>query len=65
MGNPRLVHLIMGKHILKYQEGTLDYSLLLMQTAGSDWLASQIQIGPVVSLTGRALQDVASARGQL
>ena len=29
MGNPRLVHLIMGKHILKYQEGTLDYSLLL------------------------------------
>ena len=27
-----------------------------MQTAGSDWLASQIQIGPLVSLTGRALK---------
>ena len=28
MGNPRLVHLITGKHILKYQEGTMDYDLL-------------------------------------
>ena len=45
MGNPRLVHLITGKHILKYQEGTLDYSLLLGADCGfrlvgftdSDW----------------------------
>ena len=27
MGNPRLVHLITGKHILKYQKGTMDYGL--------------------------------------
>ena len=35
----------------------------MVQTAGSDRLATQIQIGPVVSLIGRALQDVASAWG--
>ena len=37
----------------------------MVQTASSEWLATQIQIGLVVSLTGRALQDVASAWGQL
>jgi hypothetical protein len=37
----------------------------LVQTAGLDWLATQIQIGPIVSLIGRALQDVASAWGPL
>jgi hypothetical protein len=37
----------------------------MVQTVGSDWLATQIQIGSVVSLTRRALQDVASAWGQL
>ena len=37
----------------------------MVQTAGSDWLATQIQIGSVVSLTGRALQDVASTWEQL
>ena len=48
MGNPRPVHLITGKHILKYQEGTLDYSLLLGADYGfglvgftdSDWAGS-------------------------
>ena len=48
MGNPRLVHLITGKHILKYQEGTLDYGLLLGADCGiglvgyldSDWAGS-------------------------
>ena len=33
----------------------------MVQTMSLDWLATQIQIGLVVSLTGRALQDVASA----
>ena len=33
----------------------------MVQTVGSDWFATQIKIGPVVSLTGRVLQDVASA----
>ena len=37
----------------------------MVQTTGLDWLATQIQIGSVVSLNGRALQDVASAWGQL
>ena len=37
----------------------------MVQSAGSDWLATQIQIGPVVSLTRRAIQDVALALGQL
>ena len=48
LGNPRLVHLTTGKHILKYQEGTLDYSLLLGADCGfglvgftdSDWVGS-------------------------
>ena len=37
----------------------------MVQTASSDWLATQIQIGSIVSLTERALQDVASAGAQL
>ena len=47
MVDPRRVHLITVKHMLKYLEGTI--------------VATQIQIGPVMSLTGRAPQDVASA----
>ena len=37
----------------------------LVQTAGLDWLTSQMQIESVVSLTKRELQDVTSAWGQL
>ena len=48
MGNPRLVHLITGKHILKHQKGALDYGLLLGADCGigllgypdSDWAGS-------------------------
>ena len=62
-GNPRLVHLITGKHILKYQEGTLDYSLLLGADCGFGLVGFTDSDWAVVSLTGRALQDVASAWG--
>jgi len=35
----------------------------MVQSAGSDWMATQIQIGLVASLAGRAPQDVALAWG--
>ena len=48
LGNPRQVHLITGKHILRYQEGTMDYGLLygvdcrigLVGYIDSDWAGS-------------------------
>ena len=48
LGNLRYVHLITGKHILRYQEGTMDYGLLhgadcrfgLVGYTDSDWAGS-------------------------
>ena len=52
MGNPRLVHLIMGKHILKYQEGTMDYGLLYGAGCGFG-LVGYIDLDWVSSVTNR------------
>ena len=56
----RHVHLIAAKHVLRY----LIMAFNMLQTTSLDWLAIQIQIGPVVSQTERAPQDVASFWGQ-
>ena len=48
LGNPRQVHLITGKHTLRYQEGTMDYGFLygadcrirLVGYTDSDWAGS-------------------------
>ena len=57
----RQVHLIAGKHTLRVR---LIMASGMLRIASSDWLAIQIQIGPVVLLTERAPQDVASAWDQ-
>ena len=55
MTDPRNVHLIAAKHILRYLRGMVDY--------GFKYEANQkimlIQIGQAVPLIGIALQDVA------
>jgi hypothetical protein len=58
--DPRQVHLVAAKHILRYMKGTVDYGLKydanqkidLEGYVDSDWNA--------VPLIGRALQDAAS-----
>ena len=50
----RQVHLIAVKHILRYRRVHLIMASSMVQTANSDWLAIQIQIGWVVLLTRRA-----------
>ena len=62
--DPRRVHLVVAKHVMRYLKGTLDCGLSydgdhdfrLSGYTDSDWLE--------VSLTERALQDVVSVWGQ-
>ena len=65
MVDPRQVHLVAAKHVLRYLKGTIDYGLRYARIANSAWLAIPIQIGPVVFRIGRAPLDVASPWGQL
>ena len=54
MVEPRHVHLIAAKHVLRYLKGTNDYGLRSVADCEFDWWAIQIQIGPIVSLNRRA-----------
>ena len=60
MVEPRHVHLIAAKHVLRCLKGTLIMASDMLQIASLDWWAIQIQIGSVVSQTGTTPQDVAS-----
>ena len=64
MVDPRQVHLVAAKHVLRYLKGTIDYGLRYAGTAISVWLAILILIGMAVFLTGRAPLDVSLAWDQ-
>ena len=53
--DPRNVHLIYAKHILRYLRGTVDYGLKYDQIRRLTWMVMLIQIGQEVPLIGRAL----------
>ena len=62
MVEPRGVHLIAAKHVMRYLKGTIDYGLRYVSDRDK---AILIQIGPVVLQTGRVHLDVASVWDQL
>ena len=57
MVEPRSVHWVAAKHVLRYLSRIVDFGLDYRR---SDWLAIQIQIGQAVWQTRRALSDVVS-----
>ena len=57
--DPRHVHLITAKHILRYLKGTVDYGLKYVENQILTWRVMLIQNGQEVPLIGRALQDAA------
>jgi hypothetical protein len=61
---PRRVHLVAAKHVMRYLKGTLDYGLFILEIMTSDCMVILIQIGLEVFLIERALQDVVSVWGQ-
>ena len=58
--DPRSVHLIAAKHILRYLKGTIYYGSSTMRIRRLTWRVMLIQIGQAVPSTGRVLRDVAS-----
>jgi hypothetical protein len=62
MVEPRGVHLIAAKHVMRYLKGTIDYGLRYVSNRDK---AILIQIGTVVLQTGRVHLDVASVWDQL
>jgi hypothetical protein len=64
MVEPRSVHMVGAKHVLRYVVGTVDYGLDYVREMESVWLATQIQTGQDVLLTGKAPQGAASVWGQ-
>jgi hypothetical protein len=61
---PRHVHLVVAKHVMRYLKGTLDCGLSYNGDHDFGLSGYPIQIGLEVSLTERALQDVVSVWGQ-
>jgi hypothetical protein len=64
MVEPRSVHWIEAKHVLRYIAGTIDFGLDYIEVMGSVWLATPTQIGQDVLLTGKAPQGAALVWGQ-
>ena len=58
--DPRQVHLVAAKHILRYLKGTVDYGIKYDANQKINYMVMLIQIGKVVPLIGRVLQVVAS-----
>ena len=58
--DPRHVHLIDTKHIMRYLRGIIDYGLKYEANHRLTWRVMLIQIGQAVPSIGRALQGVAS-----
>ena len=46
---PRRVHLIAAKHVIRYLKGTIDFVYTMMETMITDCMAIQMQIGLEVS----------------
>jgi hypothetical protein len=61
---PRRVHLVAAKHVMRYLKGTLDMASVILEIMTSDCMAILIQIGLEVLQTEKALQDVVSVWGQ-
>jgi hypothetical protein len=61
---PRRVHLVAAKHVMRYLKGTLEYGLYYTGDHDFRLLVILIQIGLEVFLIERALQDVVSVWGQ-
>jgi hypothetical protein len=55
---PRRVHLVAAKHVMRYLKGTLDFGLSYNGDHDFRLSGYTIQIGLEVSLTERALQDI-------
>ena len=63
--DPRHVHLIVAKHILRYLKGTVDYGLKYDANHKINWRVMLIQIGQAVPLIGGALRGAASVWDQV
>ena len=63
--DPRHVHLITAKHILRYLKGTVDYQLKYEVNQNINLRVMWIRIGEAVPLIGRALHSVASVWDQV
>jgi hypothetical protein len=61
---PRRVHLVAAKHVMRYLKGTLDFGLCYTGDHDFRLLVILIQIGLEVFLIERALQDVVLVWGQ-
>ena len=60
MVNPKHIHLIGEKHVMRYLKGTLDFRVLHMHlVARSNYMDIQIQIGEEVPKIEKSPQDVA------
>ena len=58
--DPRHVHLIVAKHVLRYLKGTMDYGIKYYANRRLTYTVMLIQIGQVVPLTRIEPQVVAS-----
>ena len=65
MIDPRHVHLIAAKHILRYMRGTIVMGSSMRRIRRLTWRVMLIQIGQAVPSIGRAFQDVASVSNQV
>jgi hypothetical protein len=61
---PRRVHLVDAKHVMRYLKGTLDFGLCYTRDHDFRLIVILIQIGLEVFLIERALQDVVSVWGR-
>ena len=61
--DPRHIHSIDAKHVLRYLKGTVDYGLKYDVIRRLTYIVMLIHIGKVVPLTGIAPQVVASVWG--
>jgi hypothetical protein len=61
---PKHVHLVAAKHVMRYLKGTLVFGLCYNGDHDFNWSVILIQIGLEVFLIERTLQDVVSNGGQ-
>jgi hypothetical protein len=61
---PRRVHLVAAKHVMRYLKGTLNYGLCYTGDHDFKLYGILIQIGLKMLHTKKSLQDVVSVWGQ-
>ena len=64
MSDPKHIHLVAAKHVLKYVRGAITYGLRYTSNSGVLYLDIQIQIGLAVQLTGKVPLVIASVWDQ-